>query len=251
MNANVNVNIIFGFQFFSAFVSLAVFWVASPASAQAQINPVPNISKMYGELALQTNYVDRGLTQSNKGMSIDAGLGYWFGGLGRIGFQANSVSYSHPTDAGIVTESVNSELRAFGEYKFVFSGNSDLRLRNDLVRYFSDDTRNNTLITLDQNFFTYHIIFERDDNFEGTKTHRNWFAFQHGSTGGSSFQWDFIVGYSILEIPGLNNFFDTRVALSYVTTSLTLSLVNTFNSAAAQFNGAGDTSVFFVVAAKF
>jgi uncharacterized protein (TIGR02001 family) len=222
-----------------AFISLLGFL----PEVNAQGTQAPTISKMYGEIALQTNYVDRGLTQSNKSMSIDAGVGYWFGGQGRIGFNATSVSF--------VNESANSEIRAFGEYKFVFSGNSDLKLRNDVIRYFSEDKRNNTLITLDQNFFGYHLLFKRDDNFEGTKTHRNWFGFHRDWPLGTSVQLNTTFGYSILEIAGFNNYFDSRVGLSYLTSNLTLSLIGTTTSAPSQFNGTADTFVFFVVAAKF
>ena len=224
--------------------SSGIFSVAqAQAQAPAQNNPIVYISKMYGEVSIQTNYVDRGITQSNKLMSVSGGGGYWFGGLGRIGFNAASVSYPN--------ETANSEIRGFAEYRFIFSSNSDLRLRNDLIRYYSDNLRNNTLITLAQNFFGYHILYLRDDNFEGTKTHRNWFGFQNDLPLSPRLDLTASIGYSVLEVPGYNNFFDTRIGINYTVSNITASLVNTLTSEASQFNGKAGFMIFLVLAAKF
>ncbi len=227
--------------FFLVFFSLAQ--AQAQAQAPAQNNPIVYASKMYGEVSIQTNYVDRGISQSNKLMSVSGGGGYWFGGLGRIGFNGASVSFPN--------ETANSEIRGFAEYRFVFSGNSDLRLRNDLIRYYSDPLRNNTLITLAQNFFGYHILYLRDDNFEGTKTHRNWFGFQNNWP--LTPEWDFgaSIGYSVLELAGFDNFFDSRLSLTYTVSNITASLVNTMTTAGSAFNGNAGFMLFLVFGAKF
>jgi len=204
--------------------------------AQAQ-----TMSKMYGEVSLSSNYVDKGLTQSNKTISVGAGAGYWFGNQGRIGMRANSVNYQG--------ESANVELAGFGEYKFLFTPNADLRIRNDLVRYFSEGIRNKVIVLLDQNFFNYHILALREDNFEGTKTPRNWFAFHKDWIYSPSVQINTTVGYSMVE--NYNNYFDTRAGLTYLTGNLAISVFNTYVSAANQFNGRADMAYFIVVAAKF
>ncbi|MGZ5278442.1 MAG: hypothetical protein ACXWC9_00770 [Pseudobdellovibrionaceae bacterium] len=198
-------------------------------------------SKMYGVASLQSNYVEKGLTQSNKTISIGAETGYWFGSQGRIGLHANSVSY--------LNESATVELAGFGEYKFIFTPNADLRIRNDLVRYFSEDTRNKVVVLIDQNFFTYHVLLSREDNFEGTKRPRNWFAFHKDWTFSPSVQLNTTVGYSMVE--DFETYFDTRAAITYLAGNVTASLVNTYVSADSQFAGRAEMAFFVVLAAKF
>jgi len=198
-------------------------------------------SKMYGVASLQSNYVEKGITQSNKTISVGAEAGYWFGGQGRIGVHANSVSY--------LGESATVELAGFGEYKFIFTPNADLRIRNDLVRYFAEGIRNKVVVLIDQNFFTYHVLLSREDNFEGTKRPRNWFAFHKDWIFSPSVQLNTTVGYSMVE--DFDNYFDTRAGITYLTGNITASFVNTYVSAASQFAGRADTAFFVVLAAKF
>jgi len=198
-------------------------------------------SKMYGAVSLQNNYVEKGITQSNKTISVGAESGYWFGSQGRIGIHANSVSY--------LGESATVELAGFGEYKFVFTPNADLRIRNDLVRYFAEGVRNKVVVLIDQNFFTYHVLLSREDNFEGTKKPRNWFAFHKDWIFSPSVQLNTTVGYSMVE--DFDNYFDTRAGITYLTGNITASFVNTYVSAASQFAGRADTAFFVVLTAKF
>lgn len=200
-----------------------------------------NISKMYGEIGLTTNYVDRGITQSNKGPSLNAGLGYHFGGQGKIGLEAASVNYPN--------ESANVEMRVFGEYKFVFSQNADLRLRDDLVRYFSEDTRSKMLVSLDQNIMGYHILVSREDNFEGTKKPRNWFALHKDWPFGTSYQLTGTVGYSMVE--NYDAFFDALAGVNYLVSNMTFGLSTTYVSSSSQFQGMADQFFIFSFNAHF
>lgn len=223
---------------------LSVFFILAASlgsinSAFAQTNPA--ISKMYGDIGLTSNYVDRGITQSNKTISLGAGLGYWFGAQGRIGFESASVNFPN--------ESANVEIRAFGEYKFVFNPNADLKVRDDLVRYFAEGTRNKMQVTLDQNLFGYHFLVSREDNFEGTKNPRNWFALHHDWPLGSSSQINATVGYSMVE--GYNSYFDGLFGVSYLMSNVILSLSTTYVSSAEQFNGMANQFFIFGLNAKF
>ncbi len=212
----------------------------SPSFVWAQQKPSAT-SRMYGEVGLMSNYVDKGITQSNKNISVGAGFGYQFGSQGRIGIDAASVNYQN--------ESANVELAGFGEYKFIFTPNADLRIRNDLVRYFSEGIRNKVKVLLDQNFFDYHVLLFREDNFEGTKKPRNWFAFHKDWNFSPSVIFPTTVGYSMVE--NFDNYFDTRVGVSYLAGNLTASAFHTWVSNSSQFNGQADMAFFIVVAAKF
>lgn len=196
---------------------------------------------MYGHVGITSNYVDRGITQSKKGPSINAGAGYWFGNSGRLGFEGASVAYED--------ENANVEMRLFSDYKFVFSPQSEFKIRVDWVRYFSDSQRNKVIATLDQTISGYHILASREDNFEGTKTPRNWFGIHRDWAYTQTVQFNTTLGYSMVE--DFNSYFDTRVAASYLMNTMTVALVNTYVSSAAQFGGRADVAFFVTLEARF
>lgn len=220
------------------FAALFVSFIAM--SAIAQQKPAES-ARMYGEVGLSSNYVEKGLTQSNKTISVAAATGYQFAGQSRIGLNANSVHYEG--------ENANVELDPFVEFKFTFTPNADLRMRNDMVRYFAEGVRNKVMLLLDQNFFTYHVLLFREDNFEGTKKPRNWFAFNKDWIYTPSIQFNTTAGYTMVE--NFDNYFDTRVGVTYLTSNITISFVNTYVSNASQFGGRADTAYFLILNAKF
>lgn len=199
--------------------------------------------RMYGDISIVSDYVEKGLTQSDHQPALHAGMGYWFGPQGRIGFWASNVKYD--------SDDATVRMQGFAEYKFVFTPNSDLKIRNDFIRYFGSGQRDNILLSLDQNFFGYHVLFERDDNFEGTKTDRNWFGFQKDWPMWGVYQLNVIAGYSMVEVDGLNNFFDTRVGLSYNTSNINLGIFHTYNSQESQFGDQGKMAFLLSFIAKF
>lgn len=230
----------FAFIISALFIFVVIHFLVSPAHAQGASQ---EISRMYGEITLMSNYVEKGLTQSDKNPSLGAELGYGFGAQGKIGFVAYSVKYP--------AEDTSVSMQAYGEYKFIFTPATDLKIRNDLVRYFSEDTRNNILIKLDQNFFGYHVLFEYEDNFEGTKSNRNWFGFHKEWPFYSIYQIDFTGGYSMLDLPGYNNYFDTKTGISYVKPNFSVGIFHTFTSQASQFHGQGDMFFLLELVANF
>jgi hypothetical protein len=216
-------------------------FLGSMAWAQSNSSNPGNISRMYGEIAITNNYIDKGITQSDKGASIYAGAGYWFGGNGRIAFQANSVKFP--------SEDANVETRFLAEFKFNFTQLTNLRLRNDFVRYFPVASRDSIEMSLDLDVGGMHFIVLRDDNFENTKLARTWYAFSKNWPLNVNWSADTAVGYSI--IPGYSSFFDTRLAANYLKGNMTYSLGGTWVSSASQFNGQADLMAFLNIAAKF
>ena len=146
-------------------------------------------------------------------------------------------------------EEANVEARLLGEFKFNFSPTTNLRIRNDFIRYFPADLRNRIEMSIDLDWSGYHVIALRDDNFEGSRNARTWYAFYKNWAMGTSTSVDTTFGYSI--IPGYSSFFDSRLGLNYASGNMTYSVVNTYVSAASQFNGRADMMFFAIVAAKF
>lgn len=198
-------------------------------------------SKMVGDISVMSNSVEHGISQSNKGPAVDTGFGYLFGSQGKIALSAGSVTYPG--------ESANVRLGFYGEYKFIFSNTADLKVRNDWIRYFSEGVRNKTIISLDQNLSNWHILMLREDNFEGSTTPRNWFGLNKDWAMGRMILGT-TLGYSQVASP-YENYFDTRVGLTYPMGNLALSVANTYVSKSAQFNGRADTAFFLIITVNF
>lgn len=200
-------------------------------------------ARVYGNMMLETDYVEKGLTQSDHKPAFEAAVGYLFSSQGKVGFQAASVNF-----AG---ESVNLEMRLLGEYKFIFNSSFDLKVREDVYNYSPSSQRNNMVMTLDFGSYGYHTLVASENNFEGTKTQRTWIGFHKdwfmagGIVGGT-------VGYSSLNSSsGYSSYFDTRASYTYNFTNAALSLYNTYNSKASQFDGKGDLAFFAAFEIKF
>jgi len=200
--------------------------------------------RLYGDIKLTSNYIEKGLTQTDKNPAVIAGFGYWFGPQGRIGVQASNVKY----------QAYDSTMRAdvFGEYKFIFTPNADLKLKTNYSQYSPAAGRNNLLTGLDQNLFTYHFLFEHDDNFEGTKSRRDWVAFHKDWNLATSYLFSVTVGYSMLQQSSLNNYIDTRVGLSFISNNFFAGIFHCYNSQSSQFAyGQGDMAFLIEAGVKF
>jgi uncharacterized protein (TIGR02001 family) len=215
---------------------LLLMSVANSALAQSS----SGISEMMGEINIMSNYVDKGITQSNKSACVLTNIRYEIG-QGKIGVQAANVQYEN--------EETNLKAGIFGEYKFVFTANTDLRIRNDLVRYFSDSNRSKIQVLLDQNLFSYHVLLMREDNFEGTKKTRNWYGFGKDWLLSGSFILNTTVGYSMVD--SFDNFFDVYLGVTYKGQKISPTLATTYVSNSSQFNGAADLATFLVLNIQF
>ncbi len=201
-------------------------------------------NKLYGEASIVTNYVDKGVTQSDKAPALQADLGYQMGPQARLGLWGSSVKFPSATE--------NLNLRIYFDVKVDFTSNTNLVLRYDLNRYFQSDQHNGSILGLDFSSFNYHVLFQMDDNFEGLKSgSANWFAFK------KEFQWarGFIftpqLGYTQTAVSGYSSYFDTRVSIGYKFADVLYELVNTYNSSSSQFSGRGDLTFLFGLNARF
>lgn len=223
-------------------IIFAVFTLLS-FSAFAQTTGQSAGPRVYGDIDIASDYNEKGLTQTDHNPAVIAGFGYWFGQSGRIGVQASNVKYKN----------FDSTVRGdgFAEYKFFFSQAADLKIKTAYSYYSPTAGRNNLLTGLDLNLFTYHFLYEHDDNFEGTKTRRDWVAFHKDWNFSTNFQFNLTVGYSMLQDSTLKNYFDTRVGVSYVSGNFVAGVYNCYNSKASQFNGQGDMAFILQAGVRF
>jgi uncharacterized protein (TIGR02001 family) len=225
----------------SHFLCVQAVAQSGPNRAPAQAAAAGGAARLIGEVEITSNYMEKGLTQSEAGPSLHAGFGYQFTS-GRIGLWGSSVKY--------LNEDAQTNLRPYISFGFQFTPNSRLDFKYAADKYFKAADRDSNVITLDFDMYSYHAILEEDSNFEGTGTKSMWFGFAHEYKIGS-YGIDLRAGYSQLSVAGFNNYFDVKAELKYKWDELAFGLGATFNSEASQFGDAGAPAVFVRMLAVF
>lgn len=201
-------------------------------------------TKLYGEASIVTNYMDKGVSQSDKSPALQAGFGYQMGPQARLGLWGSSVKYPSAGE--------NLNLRLYFDVKMDFTSNTNLVLRYDFNRFFQSDQHNGSILGLDFSSFGYHVLFQMDDNFEGLKSGgANWFAFKKEFQLPAGFLFTPQLGYTQTSVSGYSSYFDTRVSLGYKFADVLYELVNTYNSSSSQFSGRGEMTFLFALNVRF
>lgn len=170
---------------------------------------------LFGSAALATNYVEKGVTQTDNGPAVQAGFGYkWTNG--RLGLWGSSVKFED--------ENVSMNLQPY----FLFSPDPALSLRYSYSKYLSSGSRDTSLIAVDWLIFGYNFLIERDENFEGSHEARLWLAGHKKYDIPYDLQLGLTAGVSSSKAPGAGTFFDVRSDLLYAYKDLLYTLGLTY-----------------------
>lgn len=197
--------------------------------------------KMNGEVALLTNYVEHGLTQTNKDPSLQGAFGFNFGPQFKMGLWGSNVNYA---------SSEHFLLKLNAELKVQLSLNTDFKLGYFNNRFFKSDLRNGSTTYLQVTTYGYRVRFESQSNWEGSSSSATYYSFGKIFDINASWKWDNEVGYTMInDVPSMSNYFDVKTSFLYrntPTSVLVYHITGTATSAPSQFtNGQGD---FFILA---
>jgi uncharacterized protein (TIGR02001 family) len=226
--------------FLTAFVS--IFTMSINLRAQSKPDSKSTTGpKLGAEIALLSNFVDKGITQTEQEPSGQMSFGLQYTS-GFLGFWGSNVKY--------IGEDNHYNYRLVGNLKFDITSGVDLSASYKYSRYVSDPARNGNIWGFDLNLYSYHVLIENEDNFEAQRKGRYWFAF-----GKEWPMWglfiDTVAGYSLIQAEGYTNYFDTKVAFRYKWAISSFALVSTLTSTPSQFNGRAQAMFFGELQAKF
>lgn len=230
-----------------AIICLVVLQVMCGRRSLAQSNPPKDKAgaeeaKLYGNLAIMTNYIEKGLSQTDMGPAVQAGFGYQWT-QGRVGLWGSSVRYPN--------ENATMTVQPYVGHTFLFSEKSNLTLRYAYSKYFNSGRRDSTIFSVDWLFMDYNILFERDENFEGVRNARLWF----GAHKKYQLPYDLLMGvtagYSKTRIAGAQDFLDIRGELIYLYKDMSYALGSTFNSNAKYFGPRAGVTFYLAVKVNF
>ncbi len=198
---------------------------------------------MSGDVALLSNYIDHGLTQTNKDPSLQAGFSFNFGPQFRMGLWGSNVNFQS-------TEHFLLKLNA--ELKIQISPTTDFKLAYNDNRYFKTDTRNGNTAQALITSHGYRIQYEGISNWEGTDTSATNYSFSKAFDVNGNWKWDNQVGYTMLSSDTYSNYFDIRTSFLYKGSSniiYQISLSGT--SSPSQFGGRGDVFPYVGASTSF
>jgi uncharacterized protein (TIGR02001 family) len=195
---------------------------------------------MNGDVALLTNYIEHGLTQTNKDPSLQGSFSFNFGPQFKMGLWGSNVNFQS-------TEHFLLKLNA--ELKIQITSTTDFKLGYFDNHYFKTDTRNGNTTYVVITSHGYRIRYEAWSDWEGTGDGSTYYSFGKAFELSTSWKWDNEVGYSMLQTDGFSNYFDLRTAFLYKGSSnIIYQIAATGTSSPSQFNGQGD--LFFYLGAS-
>lgn len=125
--------------------------------------------KMEGQASLMSNYVEYGLTHTDKDPALQGQYLFNFGPQFRLGVWGSNISYP------------NSEthllLRVNAEIVILFSNESSMIIKVAQENYFKPETRNGMINGIHFNFYGYGIHYDDIYNFLGTEKEAKGYSF--------------------------------------------------------------------------
>lgn len=198
---------------------------------------------MEGLATLMTNYVDYGLTHSDKDPALQGQFWFNWGPQFRLGLWGTSVAYKH-SDTHFLLK-INADL------KIVFSPNADMTLKYSDAHYYKPETRDGNILGLHLNLFGYGVRYEMHSNFFGTEDAATSFAFTRTWDVFGSWKWENLLGYMMINGDALTNYFWYETYLGIKPGNIYYQIGGSYNSGASQFNGAGDLALLLKASVSF
>lgn len=214
------------------FIFLAALILLSPLLTFAQQQPAQEGSsfKIAGDAELMSNFVERGVSQSDRDPALNAGFWFNFGPQFRAGVSGVNVGY----------EGYDSRFRLMynADIKINFSERTDLTIVVSNHNYYKPEGRNGWVYGFHLRLFEkWKIKYESMTNWEGTGKQVNYVAGSYEYDLSERWRLPTQFGYSMVsEIEGYNSYYDLRTGAHFLqNNALRYKIDLTYNSSAAQF----------------
>lgn len=208
----------------------------------AQNSLVPTF-KMNGDATFSSNFTKYGISQSNKDPCLSGAFWYDWGPQLKAGFTGESV--------GFQSSETHFLFKPNAELDIYFTANAKLAIFLGQNLYFKSENRDGFFINLKLNFFDYLVYIDNEANFMGTQTALNHFGFGSQTSVFGNWNWENVIGYAMVNTSSYSNFFHLKSSLQVKPSSILYQGGLTYNSAASQFNGMADPSIYVSATVTF
>lgn len=209
--------------------------------SHAQSSSNSNV-KLTGESYIVSNYIEKGITQSEKNPALQAAVAFHLH-QGRVGLWAASVRYPG-TDESI-------KLKVPIGFLFDWTQNFKTYFEHSYIRHIGGTARDGLNFLIHFMIFDYNFYIETEDNFESSGDKRTWYGF----TKSWKTIWDLELlgkgGYSIVESDQYSSYFDIDISTSYAYSNFSGSFGITYASNANEFGSRASPFYYIKVGVAF
>jgi len=187
--------------------NLIVFLLLFSVSAWSQSSGSGSPSfLMNGGATLATNFVEKGLTQTEGDPNLQGEFWFNFGPQFRLGLWGSNVRYEDASTS-------HFWLKLNGDIKVDFSGQTNMIIKYSMNKYYKSNNRDGNLIGIHFTFGTYKIIYDMDSNWEGSSDPATYFGVGKASPVGGDYIWTNMGGYTMPKVSGITAYFDVRSSI--------------------------------------
>ncbi len=221
----------------SSFIFLFFFNVAYALNEKA---PSPSY-KISIDAKLQSHFIDRGLSISDKNPALNASFLFNLGPQFRVGFWGSNISNLSYSDD-------NFWFKFVADVRVDFNQNSNLMLYLNDDHFYKSSVRNGQSVGLKYFYFLYMAELEWMNNYQGTHVNSEYvnlgklFEFRPSLRVGGK------IGYTLQNSVGLDNYFDAKALGIYdFNKNSSFEAGATMVTNENQFNGRGEPGFYVAV----
>lgn len=222
--------------------NLIVFLLLFAVSAWSQTSAPSYL--MNGGAILATNFVERGLTQTEGDPNLQGEFWFNFGPQFRLGLWGSNVRYEEAS-------TTHFWLKLNGDIKVDFSGTSNMIIKYSNNMYFKANNRNGNTIGLHFNFDTYRVVYESESNWEGSESGATYFALGKKSVVWGNYLWNNQAGYTMPSAEGVTAYFDIRSSLGKNFRNIFVEGTATYANASGELKDRAKMAIFLSATVRY
>lgn len=232
-----------GNAYFSLFPRSFAEMTSVFGSQVAGSTPSTSAFKMNGDVMLTSNYVFRGLTESNKDPVLQASYFLNLGPQFMMGLWGSGVNYSDTEE--------HFMLRILAELKVELSPTIKINLRYSSNKFFKSSTRDGTTTGLVLRTPSWIVGYEKESNWEGTRSKSDHYLFGFPWEFAPKWSWENTLEYNKLNLDSYVSYLDIRSTIVYNAEPILYSMSASANSKPNQFDDRGQSFFIASIMAKF
>lgn len=193
-------------RIFLVFLSVAAFQLQVRAQSESASDPMGDVKvTSYGNIALITNYIEHGLTQTQKTPAMQGNFMFQFGPQLKLGFGGTSVHFEDGD------EYLN--LRVIAGIVIPIGKNAMIDATMTTNKYYNGVDRNGSVTRFEIILSGYRFISESYSNWEGTKKKASFMGFGKRFDLQNNAFWTLLFDYGTPKAEGYKSYFSTKLTI--------------------------------------
>lgn len=226
-------------------VAILSLILCTPAFAQSEgSGSTKPTYGMKGGATLTSNFVEKGLTQTDGDPGLQGEFWFDFGSQFRMGLWGANVSYD---DAS----STHFWLKLNADIRVDFSATSSMVIKYSDNRYYRSNNRDGNTVGVHLDFSGWKVLYEMTSKWEGTQERCTYAGLSKETTIWSNWIWANEGGYTLPEADGVQSFLNVQTGLGKKLKDIFAMASVSYSTAAGQFKDQGELALFVSAGVKY